>query len=283
MRRYRNSIILFKFIVPVWALFFVSGCSHWQRTEAADPIRVLERLIAADRKVDNFCSRVSFAMYDTHGRLLEDEQVGYRLYAMPDKSLICIPGAKGWQRAYAEVGTMVRDKQGSSLHTSTLPDSYFVRDFRSMLATPLRVPSGRGASANESERPRFTIEPGQQTTNGGQDVYSLSMSSPGYENAVLRMDVNAGTLLEKTVHSLPGNQVTSHEVDSNFIMVDGVYLPTQTIYEYGGRTTVLHLWDYQINVPVAQSIFMLEGDSCDKLASWYDREKEQKIGRGSTR
>jgi hypothetical protein len=116
---------------------------------------------------------------------------------------------------------------------------------------------------------RFVFATGDPRRSAWREdgIYELQITRPGYERAVLRVDVLRGVVLEKSVYQLPGGALTAREVHSDFVPLAGSYLPGKTIYEYGEETVVIYWSDYRCNLPVDLERISMDESACERLAA----------------
>jgi hypothetical protein len=230
---------------------------------------VLEAASREDAKIDDFCSRVAFTTYDDASRVVTPEKRGYRYYAKPDRSIVCLDSDGGAKDIYAEVGRLVRTKVDDEIRVSTIPDSYFLRDLRSMLGSALSSDAGM---TEASVRPNVRLEPGggirRPILSHGGD-YILSVTTPNVETAIARINLQFG-VVEKTVRTDPGGTLVSQETHSTFTPVGGSYLPQHTVYKYRGLTTDIRLWAYRANVRLSPHVFEVPANACEQLSALFD-------------
>jgi hypothetical protein len=252
-------------LAPIFAVAAVitGGCGSTRsdRTAAAG---VVDRLMQMDRTITGFRAKVEVSTYDMAGNKIAPDKSGYRLYVKPDMSLVCVSAPGGALEVASEIRTILRTKIGGVSETLTLPDSYFLRDIRSMLKFPLQL----GPAAGAAPQPDFALEPEPEAGAQAATVRTLSMTYTGYEKAVLKVDTELGAVLEKTVYGAD-NSVKSRERHSQFVAINGGYLPGHTEYEWAGRRAVVHLWDYRAEEPPPTAYFERAEASCGALAASY--------------
>jgi hypothetical protein len=215
-----------------------------------------------DQIVTGFRAQVDVSTYDMAGRQLEPEKHGYRLYVKPDMSLVCLADTDGKLQVASEIRTVLRTNSAGTIQVSSIPDSYFLRDFGSMWSYPLQI----GPRGGIVPKPEFVLEQGSDADGTG--VYTLSITYPDYERAILKVNTDLGAVVEKTVYAAD-HSVKSREFHSDFVPVNSGYLPSHTIYEWAGRRAVIHLWDYHAEAPQPVSYFENAETSCGTLAASY--------------
>lgn len=230
--------------------------------------QVLSKLAQADADAGNFCSDVTFTAYDASGRVVGTDKSGVRCYAKPDISVMCVASATGRER-HGEVGQTIRTEINGKAVTNTIPDSFFLRDIRSMIA----VHKGEVPFAGKTGETHFTFEPGGQTTIAENEngLYTIAIEAKGYERAVVRVDTKNGTVLEKTVFSIIAGKQVSRETHDDFVAAGHALLPKHTVYEYGGQKIVVKLQKYSINLPIDIRSFAAGEGACEELAGAYSR------------
>ena len=256
-----KSIALFSITI-----ILAGGCGPTRTPKQAEAAELVARLMRADRTIVAFRSKVRVTTFDSAGNKVAPDKSGYRLYAKPDMSLVCIAAADGNPESASEIRTVLRTRKSGVAATSTLPDSYFLRDIGSMLSVPLEA----GPSGDSAPKPEFVLDPGQATTGHSSGVHTLSMVYPGYERAVLKVNADSGLILEKTVYGAD-NSVKSRELYSEFVPLNGGYLPSRTSYEWAGGKAVVHLWDYHAEEQPPLSFFENAGAACGTLAARFGR------------
>lgn len=234
---------------------------------------VLAALTAADRKIDNYCSLERSFTYDRNGRLKEGASRGVHFYSKPDESVLCVDAPAASYDIYYETGRLVKSRKDGKTSQQTLPDSFFLRDWRSMM----RLHQGQTDFPAESDGPlerkgtappvklEFAAGDPRKTAWREDGIYDIQITRPGYERAILRVDVPRGVILEKSVYQLPGGMLTAREVHSEFVPLAGSYLPGKTIYEYGEQTVVIYWSEYRANLPVDFKRINMDQSTCERL------------------
>lgn len=231
--------------------------------------QVLTRLAQADNEASNFCSDVTFTAYDVNGKVVSGEKKGVRCYAKPDVSTVCVTSSTGSHERHGEVGRTILTEIDGKAVTQTIPDSFFLRDIRSIIA----VHKGDVPFVGKTGETRFTFEPGGQTAIAENEngIYTIAIEAKGYERAVLRVNVKNGAVLEKTVFSIATGRQISRESHDDFIAAGQAILPRHTVYEYGGQKIIVHLQNYRINLPIDVSSFAAGKSACEELAAAFGR------------
>jgi len=231
--------------------------------------QVLARLARSDRAASNFCSDVTFTPYDANARVIGPEKSGLRCYAKPDISILCLSSTTGSQESHGEIGQSVRTEINGHAATKIIPDSFFLRDVRSTIA----IHRGEAAFDGKTGQAHFLFEPGGKTATArnASGIYTIAIEAKNREKAVIRVDVNNGTVLEKTVFSLLTGKQVSRENHGDFTAVGAALLPGRTVYEYGGQRVVVQLRNYRVNVPLDIRRFAAGNAGCEDLAGTLAR------------
>ncbi len=240
------------------------GCSRSGAPHRRELSEILERVIQTDRAIPAFRSKVLVKTYDASGQPIEPDKSGFRLYVKPDLSLVCASAPDGPPESAAELRTIVKTRKGGTAETTTLPDSYFLRDLGSMLTWPLEA----ATTERHPSKPQFQLDSESDAAEEAKGIYTLNMVHPGYEKAVLKVQADSGAILQKTVYDAAG-AIKSRETYSAQAPISGGFLPGQTIYEWAGRTAIVRLWDYHVEAPRPASFFENDESACDALAATF--------------
>ncbi|MGZ5441505.1 MAG: hypothetical protein ACXW5U_07455 [Thermoanaerobaculia bacterium] len=253
-------------IVVALALGLSGSCTSQRRIGIDE---VLEALTDADRKIDNYCSWERSFTYDRNGRLKEGDIRSFHFYAKPDQSLLCVYGPSASCEIYYEAGTLVKTRKDGTTRQQTIPDSFFLRDWRSMMllhGSRSDAPVARGNTASPMQFEFATGDP-QKAPRREDGIYEIQITRPDDERAVLRVNVLLGVVLEKSVYRLPGEILTAREAHSDFVPLAGSYLPGKTVYEYGQKSVVIYWSDYRANLPVDFGRIDVDESTCRRLTA----------------
>jgi|GEM_PF-7132155 len=270
--------------VTLLLLFIVvtDGCWGGKSRSSNETItidEVIATLSEKDRQLDSFSAKVSIVTYDLEGKLIDQPKEGIKYYLKPDMSLLCLETSDGRQEIYSEVGQIVRVKDGDSIKTKIVPDSFFLKDIRSLIAIHQGAitfpvdPRLQGGKRGGSNHPHFVFEPSGRLTSpvNSHHLYQISMEARYYEKVILRVDLNIGAVIEKEVIALPSGERIAYERHVDFVPINGSYLPGTVIYEYKMRRWIVTLWDYKVNIGLEADVFLLDDPICKLLETQSSR------------